>query len=85
MEESPLFLDMPMKRTIEMNGRIYISYMNTGRELKQISVVLSASEYVHKLHLILVIKDNKGWNKERALMESPFSNKNLIHEWGTFG
>jgi hypothetical protein len=75
MEESPLFLDMPMKRTIEMNSRIYIPYMNIGSELKRISVSPSVMEYVHKLHPILVVKDNKGWNKERALTESLFSNK----------
>jgi hypothetical protein len=34
--------------------------MNTGSERKRISVVLSVSEYGHKLHLILAVKDNEG-------------------------
>jgi hypothetical protein len=38
-------------------------------------LVVSLSEYGHKLHSILFVKDNKGWNKESALTESLFTKK----------
>jgi hypothetical protein len=49
MDEALLWLDMPMKNTIETKGRRCITYLNTGKERKQISVVLCATEYGHKL------------------------------------
>jgi hypothetical protein len=73
------------ERIIETNGRRCIPYMNTGSERKRISVVLSVSEYGHKLHLILAVKDNEGWNKEATLTESLFLKKNA-HIWmGNYG
>jgi hypothetical protein len=49
MDEMPLFLDMPMKRTMEVKGRRSVPYLNTGNERKRISVVLCCSEHGQKM------------------------------------
>lgn len=40
MDETPLYLDMSMKRTIETKGKRCVPYLNTGNERKRVSVVL---------------------------------------------
>jgi hypothetical protein len=56
MDKTPLYFDMPFKGTIDTKGRRRIPYLNTEKERKRVYVVLSVSEYGHKLHPMLVVK-----------------------------
>jgi hypothetical protein len=59
IDETPLLLDMPMKRTMEVKGRRNVPYWNTGNERKRISVVLCCSEHGQKMSPMLVIKEDR--------------------------
>jgi hypothetical protein len=88
MDETPLLLDMPMKRSIEVKGKKCVPYVNTGNERKRVSVILCVSEYGQKMIPMLVVSDNHRFEQGTCIngltafkQKNTFMTGSLTVEW----
>ena len=67
VDETPLYMEMPSQKTIELKGTKDIEVTTFGGEKERISLILVIAGNGGKLPPILIFKAKKGGNLEKTL------------------